>query len=490
MWAVLARRRARGARVRDGMEPVERRIIAGTSAGSVMGALTAAGVSPSLMAAYAAGGGRELDELDARGRPGARAGSTTWPTAEASRCRRSGPAPGGWPSGRSCGRRATRRRVMAAGSRAVHLDQADHRPRRPLRRHALARPRELLGRRRRLPTGKRTAFGREGSPRGRRRRRRRRLVRDPRLLPPGQDRRPALRRRRHLLGLEPRPAERRGPRPRRLPEPDVLAGAGHAALAGRAGRRADARAGRPPPGPRGQEAPRARHRGPDPPAHRRGPRGHGHEPMARDRREEVIERAVRTTARQLRRRRGRPGVVLPKPARSAGRTAARPPSRLRATASPELDPLRPPGRPEWLTAMRTVSKTVNPGSNPGSPALASDPTAKMFSCAVASGHGLRLVVLAGAGYSPSPDPSRSIGAPDPTVVEVVQRPDRSVRAASATGTVAASARLSDVRLPARALSRRRPHSVSRRQSSLATDLPRRHLSGDRRRVPSRDRPHD
>ena len=33
--------------------------------------------------------------------------------------------------------------------------------------------------------------------------------------------------------------------------------------------------------------------------------------MARDRREQVIERAVRTTARQLRRRRGREGVVLP-----------------------------------------------------------------------------------------------------------------------------------------------------------------------------------
>ena len=34
--------------------------------------------------------------------------------------------------------------------------------------------------------------------------------------------------------------------------------------------------------------------------------------MARDRREQVIERAVRTTARQLRRRRDRPGVTFPK----------------------------------------------------------------------------------------------------------------------------------------------------------------------------------
>lgn len=37
--------------------------------------------------------------------------------------------------------------------------------------------------------------------------------------------------------------------------------------------------------------------------------------MARDRREQVIERAVRTTARQLRRRRGREGVTYPKPQR-------------------------------------------------------------------------------------------------------------------------------------------------------------------------------
>ena len=39
--------------------------------------------------------------------------------------------------------------------------------------------------------------------------------------------------------------------------------------------------------------------------------------MARDRREQVIERAVRTTARQLRRRRGRDGVTMPGRARRA-----------------------------------------------------------------------------------------------------------------------------------------------------------------------------
>jgi hypothetical protein len=52
--------------------------------------------------------------------------------------------------------------------------------------------------------------------------------------------------------------------------------------------------------------------------------------MARDRREQVIERAVRTTARQLRRRRGREGTVMPvrtprapvKPVAAATRKAA------------------------------------------------------------------------------------------------------------------------------------------------------------------------
>ena len=48
--------------------------------------------------------------------------------------------------------------------------------------------------------------------------------------------------------------------------------------------------------------------------------------MARDRREEVIERAVRTTARQLRRRRGREGAVLPKPAKAPARRRTRRPA--------------------------------------------------------------------------------------------------------------------------------------------------------------------
>ena len=51
--------------------------------------------------------------------------------------------------------------------------------------------------------------------------------------------------------------------------------------------------------------------------------------MARDRRELVIERAMRTTARQLRRRRGRPGVVFPKQVPARRRKAA-PAARRRA----------------------------------------------------------------------------------------------------------------------------------------------------------------
>jgi NTE family protein len=52
--------------------------------------------------------------------------------------------------------------------------------------------------------------------------------------------------------------------------------------------------------------------------------------MARDRREAVIERAVRTTARQLRRRRTRPGTVFPPRTR---RTAARRPAVTRKAAA-------------------------------------------------------------------------------------------------------------------------------------------------------------
>ena len=71
-------------------------------------------------------------------------------------------------------------------------------------------------------TGRRVAFGRPESPTADARRRGRRLLRDPRLLLPGRDRRPPLRRRRHVLDLEPRRRPQRGARPRHLPQPDLL----------------------------------------------------------------------------------------------------------------------------------------------------------------------------------------------------------------------------------------------------------------------------
>ena len=68
-------------------------------------------------------------------------------------------------------------------------------------------------------------------------RRRRRLLRDPRLLSPGRDRRAPLRRRRHVLDLEPRHPPRRAPRPGRLPEPDLDPASTAAARPARMGRR-------------------------------------------------------------------------------------------------------------------------------------------------------------------------------------------------------------------------------------------------------------
>ena len=109
-------------------------------------------------------------------------------------------------------------------------------------------------------TGRRVAFGRDGAPPRRARRRGRRLVRDPRLLPPGRDRRPPLRRRRHVLDLEPRHPARRGARPRDLPEPDLVA-APDRAPGTRAERLARTDARRSPAGGSGSEAKRCAQRG-------------------------------------------------------------------------------------------------------------------------------------------------------------------------------------------------------------------------------------
>src|SRR3954451_10682019 len=125
--------------------------------------------------------------------------------------------------------RSDARRLAAARLRA---HRSDRRTGRGVRPRGLARPRLLLGRRRRLldrqarrvrplrrPAG-------EGEPGGRRE------LRDPGVLPPGHHCRPSLRRRWDLLALEPRSALRRGTRSRRLSESDVVSGAGVRRLAG------------------------------------------------------------------------------------------------------------------------------------------------------------------------------------------------------------------------------------------------------------------
>ena len=207
-----------------GWDPAEADYVVGTSAGSMIGALCASGVPPWFMVAHSRG---EVFEgvVGADGRPAAEAdrsggarfqleralppiGPGSWRLAlrTLANPRRFTPAAvfTGWiPRGIFSTEplKDTIRRVVPSGWSphpnlwvvACDYETGPPRPVRPRRR-----------------------------PRGRARRRRRRLLRDPRLLPPADDRRAPLRRRRHLLDLEPRPAARRGPRPRHLPQPDLL----------------------------------------------------------------------------------------------------------------------------------------------------------------------------------------------------------------------------------------------------------------------------
>ena len=126
---------------------------------------------------------------------------------------------------------------MLAGwlPRGLHLDRLaqGHRPPRRARRAGSST--RTTGRSpATTQTGRRVAVRPRRLARAPRCRRRRRLVRDPRLLPPGQDRRPPLRGRRRLLGLEPRPGRRPRARPRHLPQPAHVGAEG----ASRRGRRA------------------------------------------------------------------------------------------------------------------------------------------------------------------------------------------------------------------------------------------------------------
>ena len=254
----------------------------GTSAGSMIGALCASGVPPWFMVAHSRG---EVFEgvVDADGRP----------AAEADRA-------GGARFRAGAGPAADRPRLLAAG--APHARQPA-----PLHaRHGRSRgwiPRGIFSTeslrdtiRRVVPsgwsphpnlwvvacdyeTGRRVPFGRAGAPAGRPRRRGRRLLRDPGHLPPGDDRRAPLRRRRHLLDLEPRPAPRRGARPGDLPQPDLHPAPDPGPQPSRVARtwRCEHASGR----RLGSEAKKlraARHRGRPDPADQRGPRGDGSQP--------------------------------------------------------------------------------------------------------------------------------------------------------------------------------------------------------------------
>jgi len=102
-----------------GWSPSAADVIVGTSAGSVVGALTAQGLSPSLMAAYIGGG--TLDAFtELEGREELVADRLTGTDFRLHRALPPiGPAPGGWRCRRCATRSATRRRpCSAAGCRA------------------------------------------------------------------------------------------------------------------------------------------------------------------------------------------------------------------------------------------------------------------------------------------------------------------------------------------------------------------------------------
>ena len=206
-----------------GWDPASADYVVGTSAGSMIGALCASGIPPWFMVAHSRGETFEGLE-DARGRE----------AAEADRAAGAGfhleadVAP-------------DRARVVAASP--SHVDPAPPVHTRN-RRYGLAPTGGLLGRgaeghgpergpERLEPPPESVDHGLRlldrspgrvrprGLARRRPRRRRRRLVRDPGPLPPGDDRRAALRGRRHLLRVQRRHPAQREAGSRHLPQPDL-----------------------------------------------------------------------------------------------------------------------------------------------------------------------------------------------------------------------------------------------------------------------------
>ena len=207
-----------------GWDPTEADYVVGTSAGSMIGALCASGVPPWFMVAHSRGRGLRRACIDANGRPAADADRAagarfelvrTWPPI----------GPGSWRL--ALRTLANPRRYTPATVATGWLPRGIFSTE-PLR--------DTI--RRVVPdgwsphanlwivacdyaTGRRVAFGRDGAPEAELADAVAASCAIPGIYHPVDDRRPPLRRRRHLLGLEPGPAARRGARPRDLPEPHL-----------------------------------------------------------------------------------------------------------------------------------------------------------------------------------------------------------------------------------------------------------------------------
>jgi len=309
-----------------GWSPTTADVISGTSAGSVIGALTAAGLAPSLIAAYASGGAADqLVEMEERGDMVLEAGIGEMPY----RLQRALPpiGPGSW--------RMAVSTLLRPRTHAPSAVMAGWLPRGFVSPQPIS---DLVGRfvegewpsgpgrywavAADYATGRRTVFGREGAPQA--------DVRDAVAAScaiPGFYHPVKIGGRRYIDGgicsvsnldllcdegldlvvcLNPMSSLARMT-PRSTPERVA------ARMREQAGRRL------------GREAKKLRERGTDvlilqPTADDLAVMGTNF--MARDRREQVIERATRTTARELRRRRNRPGVTYPKRTRRTSRPAA------------------------------------------------------------------------------------------------------------------------------------------------------------------------
>jgi NTE family protein len=317
-----------------GWSPTSADIVSGTSAGSVIGALTAAGVEPSLIAAYASGGaGDEVAADAARGEQVLEAGIGDMPY----RLQRALPplGPGSWRMAVSTLLRPLDHAPSALMAGWLPRGFISTRPIGELVDRFVEGPwpgadgRQFWAVAADYASGRRTVFGRSDAPQA--------DVRDAVAAScaiPGFYHPVKIGRRRYVDGGICSPSNL-----------DLMCGedldlvvclnpmSSLARMTPRsAGERVAARfraqAGR----RLGREAKKLRDRGTDvlilqPTADDLAVMGTNF--MARDRREQVIETAIRTTARQLRRRRGRPGVVYPKHA-PARRRDTRPAADRRA----------------------------------------------------------------------------------------------------------------------------------------------------------------